>query len=664
MDSYKLIGGGEYILFVGIVSSVLRTIGKSGGFQTRYTDFKKQFNDTPELDIHNRHKTSFKSYKAKMIDDYQFNPGDEETGFDMRDVDKRTQMRTRYIEQLFYARIMSMFDAKIKVLFDSHQMQTEFREILFGNSNDIVLKQNQNCRSIYLKLQIHQYLKSMEGDIQTTDRYMLKNETEAYTDQFQSLKRDILQGGHLPRLISFYQTQITKLSEVLNSTYRDNNGEPLTPTQRRDLFLVKREAQGKLAMFEFIKEYLETTIVDETSVQRYNQNSSQLMMNLEDQQFNLQFIDGPDDRDIVSGGIGEFLESELDMNAIPISNAISNSNDGPSLNAIQSLIALQITNIEVSQQQTINQQNFLTTSSSSDIPSSNAIQTSNASPILTQNTPSQSENMQLTTSSSNTDFEEHQNQGTNDQNQLNTLQSQNTPSPSENMLIDNQIGTSNSLNNSTEVEGIMNTPKEGTSHNLKKRKYNESFQDRQNVLESRRLELEGEKKEKDNEIQMKRKARIAARAQMNQDLQKKRKKQKMTGNNFSKSPVKSGGLSIFCRKYCGQYKRTCVQDAIINAAKFYGYNIRRELKKKIPHVIGEDVDINKAMKEKCVKDILFFTPIPISNKKHGAEYYVFTKLLDSSGLYIITCTNTNYETNINENHAFVLDARFRDYKKN
>ena len=137
----------------------------------------------------------------------------------------------------------------------------------------------------------------------------------------------------------------------------------------------------------------------------------------------------------------------------------------------------------------------------------------------------------------------------------------------------------------------------------------------------------------------------------------------MTGNNFSKSPVKSGGLSIFCRKNCGQYKRTCVQDAIINAAKFYGYNIRRELKKKIPHVIGEDVDINKAMKEKCVKDILFFTPIPISNKKHGAEYYVFTKLLDSFGLYIITCTNTNYETNINENHAFVLDARFRDYKK-
>ena len=306
----------------------------------------------------------------------------------------------------------------------------------------------------------------MEGDIKTTDRYMLKNETEVCTDQFQSLKRDILQGGHLPGLISFYQVHVTKSSEVINSDYRDNNGQPLTPTQRRDVFLFKREAQGKLAMFVFIKEYLETTIVDETSVQRYNQNSSQLMMNLEDQQFNLQFIDGPDDRDIVSGGIGEFLESELDMNAIPISNAISNSNDGPSLNAIQSLIALQITNIEVSQQQTINQQNFLTTSSSSDIPSSNAIQTSNASPILTSNTPSQSENMQLTTSSSNTDFEEHQNQGTNDQNQLNTLQSQNTPSPSENMLIDNQIGTSNSLNNSTEVEGKMNTPKEGTSHNI------------------------------------------------------------------------------------------------------------------------------------------------------------------------------------------------------
>ena len=232
LDSYKLIGGGEYILFVGIVSSALRTVEKSGDFQTRYTDFKKQFNDTPGLDIHNRHKTSFNLYKAKMIDDYQFNPGDEETGFDMRDVHIRTQMRTRYIEELFYAQINSMFDAKIKVLFDSHQMQTEFREILFGNSNDIVLKQNQNCRSIYLKLQIHQYLKGMEGDIETTDRYMLKKETEAYTDQFQSLKRDILQGGHLPGLISYYQLHVDKLSEVLNSTYRDNNGEPLTSNQR------------------------------------------------------------------------------------------------------------------------------------------------------------------------------------------------------------------------------------------------------------------------------------------------------------------------------------------------------------------------------------------------------------------------------------------------
>ena len=89
----------------------------------------------------------------------------------------------------------------------------------------------------------------------------------------------------------------------------------------------------------------------------------------------------------------------------------------------------------------------------------------------------------------------------------------------------------------------------------------------------------------------------------------------MTGNNFSKSPVKSGGLLIYCRKYCGQYKRTCVQDAIINAAKFYGYNISRELKKKIPHVIGEDVDINKAMKEKCVKDILFSPQYPLAIKK-------------------------------------------------
>ena len=154
-------------------------------------------------------------------------------------------------------------------------MQTEFREILFGNSNDIALKQNQNCRSIYLKLQIHQYLKGMEGDIQTTDRYMLKNETEAYTDQFQSLKRDILQDCHLPRLISYYEAQITKFSELVDSTFRDNNGEPLTSTKRNELFFIKRESQGKLAMFEFIKEYLETAIVDETSVQRYNQNSNQ-----------------------------------------------------------------------------------------------------------------------------------------------------------------------------------------------------------------------------------------------------------------------------------------------------------------------------------------------------------------------------------------------------
>ena len=94
-----------------------------------------------------------------MIDDYRFNPGDEITGFDMKYVDKRTQMRTRFIELSFYDQIMHLFEAKTKVLFESRQILTEFREILFGNNNDIVLQQNQNCRYIYLKLQIHRYLK-------------------------------------------------------------------------------------------------------------------------------------------------------------------------------------------------------------------------------------------------------------------------------------------------------------------------------------------------------------------------------------------------------------------------------------------------------------------------------------------------------------------------
>ena len=66
-------------------------------------------------------------------------------------------------------------------------------------------------------------------------------------------------------------------------------------------------------------------------------------------------------------------------------------------------------------------------------------------------------------------IEESQTQATNDQNQLNTLQFQNTLSQSEDVLIQNQIGTSNSLNNSTEVEETINTVKEGKSNNNKKK---------------------------------------------------------------------------------------------------------------------------------------------------------------------------------------------------
>ena len=43
------------------------------------------------------------------------------------------------------------------------------------------------------------------------------------------------------------------------------------------------------------------------------------------------------------------------------------------------------------------------------------------------------------------------------------------------MLIENQIGTSKSLNNSTEVEEIINTAKEGTSHNFKKENITKVF---------------------------------------------------------------------------------------------------------------------------------------------------------------------------------------------
>jgi len=110
-----------------------------------------------------------------------------------------------------------------------------------------------------------------------------------------------------------------------------------------------------------------------------------------------------------------------------------------------------------------------------------------------------------------------------------------------------------------------------------------------------------EKKKKDPHKYRLKRGRIETRSKLNRALQENRNRQKTTGVNLSKTVVRSGGLSIYCRKYCGQYKRTCVQDAMINVVIFYGYIIRRELKKKILHVIDEDIDINKAMKEKCVK---------------------------------------------------------------
>ena len=132
------------------------------------------------------------------------------------------------------------------------------------------------------------------------------------------------------------------------------------------------------------------------------------------------------------------------------------------------------------------------------------------------------------------------------------------------------------------------------------------------------------------------------------------------------NPGGGGGIFIKIKKQCEVNLRSCMQDAVINVGKLFGYELKDDLYKEVPPQIAIDTDFHKVKKAVCIKNFLIFNKVPIDGSvrldgkpfKGGPEWYVFTEIWEHGGKYIIIAKNTNKNTGRVENHAFVYNVDY------
>ena len=109
-------------------------------------------------------------------------------------------------------------------------------------------------------------------------------------------------------------------------------------------------------------------------------------------------------------------------------------------------------------------------------------------------------------------------------------------------------------------------------------------------------------------------------------------------------------------------KRSCVQDAIVNIAMLYGFDIKDEIYKRIPPMKTFDTVIEDVFRNDFVSSLFHLDLIKYNCHQGGNEHFTFETLLPRGGKYIIKCKVLNKRSKREEEHLFVLDADFIDHK--
>ena len=112
------------------------------------------------------------------------------------------------------------------------------------------------------------------------------------------------------------------------------------------------------------------------------------------------------------------------------------------------------------------------------------------------------------------------------------------------------------------------------------------------------------------------------------------------------------------KKYSGDSKNSCIQDAAINAGLIFGFQLRNALYEEVPPKENEDTVISHVIKAKCLTSFMKLTVVDIQRKVGGPEYFIFKELWNIGGLYIINCRFTGNYTQVTENHAFLYNADY------
>ena len=117
------------------------------------------------------------------------------------------------------------------------------------------------------------------------------------------------------------------------------------------------------------------------------------------------------------------------------------------------------------------------------------------------------------------------------------------------------------------------------------------------------------------------------------------------------------GFIDFKMKKSEGYRRSCLQDSMINAASIFGFDIRDQVYKEVPPYDICNSDWNNIMASHTVANLFSFKMLDIHGKKGGPEAYLLHRFW-KTGVYVVLSRFINPFTNKEESHSFVYNADF------
>ena len=141
---------------------------------------------------------------------------------------------------------------------------------------------------------------------------------------------------------------------------------------------------------------------------------------------------------------------------------------------------------------------------------------------------------------------------------------------------------------------------------------------------------------------------------------KKRNNRKRTGAKYSSRSVRSGYIDLEVSHKQEGTKRSCLQDAFINAAFLFEKDIKEQMYKLFPPMEKKNASLSKIMNSPVITENFHLESEKFQTKLLGGNEWRLLHHLQGTGVYIVwgTVTPMNRRT---ESHSFVYNSCFTNF---